>query len=139
MMERRGLFSLLVWTGIGISLLVALGSWQLLRLSEKKSYLASLDERVAAAPISLAEVLAKYEAGSDIEFLKVSASGSYFAPQLFKQSTLKGGPGFEVLTPFRTADGITVLVDRGNDTSRHAVSSGSPDRRGHNSRRCPQS
>lgn len=112
-MKKAGFVSLLVWTSIGVAILLGLGTWQLFRLSEKTAYLAQLDERVRAAPVTLQDALARSEAGDDIEFLKVSTTGSYFEPSLFKQATLKGGPGWEVITPFKSSDNVVVLIDRG--------------------------
>ena len=53
-------------------LLLALGTWQVQRLSWKRDLLAAVDERLAAAPQDLAAVLAAEEAGDDIEFRKLS-------------------------------------------------------------------
>lgn len=112
-MKGGSLFRLAVWSMLGIALLCGLGVWQLVRLGEKRQYLAHLEERMQAQPMPLAQILARAEAGEDIEFLKAEASGSYAGGDLYKQTTFDAGPGWEVLTPFRTSDGIVVLVDRG--------------------------
>lgn len=112
-MRQGNLFGLAVWSLLGVVLLCAMGVWQLFRLGEKRDYLAHLEERIAAAPIPLADVLARNEAGEDAEFLKAEVSGSFSGSTLYKQATYKGGPGWQVLTPFRSTDGIVVLIDRG--------------------------
>lgn len=112
-MKRTSLFWLFFWSALGLSILCGLGIWQLVRLAEKREYLAELDQRIAAPPISLAEALRRSQAGEDAEFLKLSATGKFAPASLYKQATFKGGPGWQVLTLFTSDDGIAVLVDRG--------------------------
>jgi surfeit locus 1 family protein len=95
---------------LGIVILCGLGAWQLNRLAEKRELLEALDQKALAAPISLAEALA--QAAS--EFTAVKAKGQFnHATELRKQATFDGGPGWQIITPFTSNDGISVLVDRG--------------------------
>jgi surfeit locus 1 family protein len=110
--EKR-LWPFLLASGLGILILCALGAWQIARLGEKEKLLAELDARASAPPLSLSQALAKYEAGEDIAFLHVEARGTFVQErELHKQAAFKGGPGWQVITPF-ISDGIAVLVDRG--------------------------
>lgn len=112
-MSNARLFPLVAWSAIGIAILLGLGTWQLLRLEAKSTYLQLLEERVKAEPVPLAEALRRNEAGEDIEFLKVTATGNWSGANLYKQATFDGGPGWVMLAPFRSLDGIALLVDRG--------------------------
>jgi surfeit locus 1 family protein len=99
---------------IGILILLGLGVWQLQRLSWKEGLLAAIAERLAAPPVSLAEALAAGDAGRDVEFLKVAARGRFLhASEKLMFASFEGKPGFSVITPFVSDDGIAVLVDRG--------------------------
>jgi surfeit locus 1 family protein len=104
----------LLVSGLGILVLCALGVWQVQRLTEKQQLLAQVEVRAGAPPISLAEALKRAQSGEDISFLRVTAKGHFdHTLELHKQASLKGGPGFEVITPFVSDDGVAVLVDRG--------------------------
>ena len=108
------LWPALVAALIGIAILLALGAWQVQRLSWKQDLLAAVEERLAAAPSDLASVLDAEDAGDDIEFRKVSLSGRFLhADEKLMLATLDGKVGWEVITPFLTDSGIAVLVDRG--------------------------
>ncbi len=99
---------------LGTVLLVGLGVWQLQRLAWKEALLAEYDSRLAAAPVTLDRALAEFDAGRSIEFLKVEADGAFqHKAESFVLTTEGGVPGFEVVTPLQSKDGIVVLIDRG--------------------------
>lgn len=112
-MKKTGLFGLAAWSLFGFALLCGLGVWQLVRLQEKTAYLAALDARLVAPPTTLTQAMQRLEAGDDIEFLKIEAEGTYTGEPLYKQATFEGGPGWLALSPFRSKEGVVVLVDRG--------------------------
>ena len=66
------LWPIVLWAGLGIAVLIALGTWQLFRLDEKQALLAEIAERSKAPPLSLTEVLARRDTGSDIEIGRAS-------------------------------------------------------------------
>jgi surfeit locus 1 family protein len=108
------IWPVVLWTGLGIGVLLALGIWQLFRLAEKEQQLAEIAERAKAPPISLSEVLARRDRGSDIEFEAVKIRGAFdHAYERHKLATFEGSPGWQIITPFKTDEGIVVLVDRG--------------------------
>lgn len=108
------IWPILLWAGLGIAVLLALGTWQLFRLAEKEAQLAEFAERAKAPPLSLTEVLARRGTGSDIEFDAVKVRGVFdHAAERHKLTSFEGSPGFQIITPFRSEDGIMVLVDRG--------------------------
>ncbi len=119
---RRGgflLFALFIIAAAGV--LVALGTWQLERLSWKGGLIAELDAKLAAKPTDLParERWQRLDAGADefrrvafpAEFLPgeealVYSSGSSVRPDAT-------GPGYWVLAPARLTGGSIVVVNRG--------------------------
>jgi surfeit locus 1 family protein len=107
-------WQILIATVLGVALLVGLGVWQLQRLQWKEALIAERDSRLAAAPVSLDQALKEFESGRSVEFLKVEASGTFqHDAELFYLTTDGGVPGFEVITPLVSQDGIAILTDRG--------------------------
>jgi surfeit locus 1 family protein len=96
-----------------IALLVALGTWQLQRLAWKEDIIATMDARLAQAPVPLAEALTRPPA--EREWQRVMATGTYLHDRqvaMYRMS-VDGEPGYLILTPLRLADGRTILVNRG--------------------------
>jgi surfeit locus 1 family protein len=95
----------------GLALLVWLGTWQLERAAHARAQLAAYAggdaEAVALPPAANAAALPRYA--------RVRLRGRYLAEQQFllDNMTHAGVAGYRVLTPFATAGGDTVLVDRG--------------------------
>lgn len=107
-------WQILIATVLGAALLVGLGVWQLQRLQWKEALIAERDNRLAAPPVSLDQALKEFDAEQSVEFLKVEASGTFqHNAELFMLATEGGVPGFQVVTPFVSRDGIIVLIDRG--------------------------
>lgn len=95
---------------------VRLGFWQLDRLEERRAANAIGQERLAAEPERLPDLLA--EAGDDlesIEFRRVVVEGTYDPSRevLIRSQVELGQAGFHVITPLRTDQGWSVLVNRG--------------------------
>jgi surfeit locus 1 family protein len=108
------LWPIVLWAGLGIAMLIVLGTWQLFRLAEKEAQLAEVAERTNAAPISLSEALARRDKGNDIEFDAVKVRGVFdHASERHKLASFEGSPGWQIITPFRSDEGIVALVDRG--------------------------
>jgi surfeit locus 1 family protein len=107
-------WQVLIAAALGVILLVGLGMWQLQRLAWKEALIAERDMRLAAAPVSLDEALKEFDANRSVEFMKVEADGTFqHKAEAFMLTTEGGVPGFEVVTPLASTDGIVVLVDRG--------------------------
>ena len=108
------IWPVILWAGLGIAVLLALGTWQLFRLAEKRALLAEISLRTAAPPISLDEVLARREKGADIEFVTVRVRGAFdHLSERHKLTSFDGSPGWQIITPFKSDEGIVALVDRG--------------------------
>ena len=92
--------------------LLALGTWQLDRLAWKEGVIRAFSERVDAEPLTVAP---DGRAISEIEFRRVRLAGRYLNDhEMFLAGrTFNGRGGWDVLTPFQTADGAVVVVDRG--------------------------
>ncbi len=104
-----------------LGLLVGLGVWQLERLGWKEGVIASMGARVEATPAPLAPSSNWAAlAATDYDYSRVAATGR-FEPRvealIFRASgTPVGGPeqpGYWAMSPFRLADGATLLVNRG--------------------------
>lgn len=104
------IWPILLATLVGTAILVNLGMWQLQRLQWKEGLLAKLAANAAAPPVSLAEAAAR----PDPEYMRVSFTGQYRHDAWMKMiSTFQGSQGWTIITPVVTADGYTVIVDRG--------------------------
>lgn len=101
-----------VIAGCGIVLLLSLGTWQVLRLFEKREINGLRAGRLAMAEAPLPPVLADPSAW---EFRRVSVRGTLdHAQELYLPCrSQRGNEGTCVLVILRRADGLPVLVNRG--------------------------
>ena len=95
---------------VGILSTINLGMWQLRRADEKRAILAQIERGAATTrPLTaIEEELPRYQT--------VSATGRYDSRHqvlLDNMPSLRGMPGFRVLTPLELSAGGWVLVDRG--------------------------
>jgi surfeit locus 1 family protein len=113
--------SLLLPALLAFAVLIALGTWQVERKAWKESLIASLTERLAAAPQTLppAKDWAKLDrAGDEYRRVKFTASFDnarealvFAAASAFRPDVTS--PGYWVFTPARLADGSIIVVNRG--------------------------
>jgi cytochrome oxidase assembly protein ShyY1 len=105
-------FHLLCLSLIAVMLLLA--KWQWTRYNERNDFVALVEQRQAAKPQDLATMLEK-ETPADIEYYRVTASGTYLgASQLIQiNRTQEDVNGVDVLTPFQIDNGPIVVVNRG--------------------------
>lgn len=99
-----------------VLVLIGLGTWQLDRLAWKSALIEQMQTRVSAPPAPLDQVLA--EAGGDlhaVEYRTAELTGRFRhqAEMYLAARSMNGNPGYHVVTPFESALGRTVLVDRG--------------------------
>jgi surfeit locus 1 family protein len=107
-------WQILIATILGVALLAGLGVWQLQRLQWKEALIAQRDSRLAAPPVTLDRALQDFDAGRSVEFQKVEVTGTFQNDAELLLLTTEGGvPGFEVVTPLMSRDGIVILTDRG--------------------------
>lgn len=105
---------LLVAVAVAFTILLALGTWQLYRLQWKQNLIAEIDARQHMTPATPAEVEQKGKAGTDVDYVPVTVSGSFeHAHEQYFFATNEGEVGYHVYTPLALPDGRTVFVNRG--------------------------
>jgi surfeit locus 1 family protein len=92
--------------------LIGLGIWQLDRLAWKEELIRGFNERSSQEPLTRAP---EGRAVEDIEYRRVRLTGRYLNDKemFLAGRTFNNRGGWDVLTPFMTDDGATVVVDRG--------------------------
>ena len=107
---------------------MALGVWQLERLAWKEALIAAVNARIAASPVAPPGPAAwpQVSAARDA-YRHVRVSGTFDnSRETLVQAVTEAGPGFWVLTPLRTDQGFTVLVNRGLVPAEHAPQAARP-------------
>lgn len=94
---------------------VALGSWQLDRLSEVQAVDDRLTERLTMAAVPLVALATDGLEPDVAEFRRVEVTGTYVSDEevLQRSRSHRGANGYHVLTPLEYTDGQAVLVRRG--------------------------
>ncbi|WP_165351981.1 SURF1 family protein [Salipiger sp. IMCC34102] len=93
----------------GAGVLIALGVWQLQRLSWKTDILTRIEAEIAADPVAIPTDPTE----SDDEYLPVTATGAFTGDILHVLvSTEETGAGYRTISGFRTPDRL-ILVDAG--------------------------
>jgi cytochrome oxidase assembly protein ShyY1 len=103
----------LIFAGVCFTLLAP---WQFHRHQERSTTNAAITHAANANPADLDTLLpAGQRPDADTEWRTVRVTGEYLADDevVARLRTVLGQPAFEVLTPFRLADGSVVVVDRG--------------------------
>jgi cytochrome oxidase assembly protein ShyY1 len=97
-----------------IAVMLLLAKWQWTRYNERNDFVALVEQRQAAKPQDLATLL-ETDPPAEIEYYRVTASGSYLADDQLIQinRTQDDVNGVDVLTPFQIDDGPIVIVNRG--------------------------
>ena len=105
---RRIVF-LLIFGLAGLGVLLALGAWQVQRLSWKQGVLAEIDSRISAVPVALPQQISE-EAD---KYLPVTVAGEMEPGEIHVLVSVKRiGAGYRIIQSFSTED-RTILVDRG--------------------------
>jgi surfeit locus 1 family protein len=113
-MQTIRIWPVLIASALGLALLLALGVWQMQRLSWKQSLIAEATAALAAEPITLDAALAEVMAGKKRDYVKVKATGQY-APRepLRLLTTANGAAAWQLVQGFDQPNGAPVLVSRG--------------------------
>ena len=99
---------------VALAILLSLGTWQLYRLQWKEALVTEIAARQKAAPLALADVERMAAAGTDVDYLPATVSGTFdHAQEQYFFATDEGKVGYHVYTPLRLADGRSVFVNRG--------------------------
>ena len=117
---RRGVAGFAVFTLLMLALFLGLGIWQLQRRTEKHALIATLTERLAAAPESLPPSQWHALTSAADEFRRVRLTATYLRlPDAMVYSsgsairTDISGPGTWAFLPARLPTGETVVIDTG--------------------------
>ncbi|MDA9664058.1 SURF1 family protein, partial [Candidatus Pelagibacter sp.] len=104
-MRYKFLFSIFVF--FFISVFIALGSWQIIRLNWKLELINQIETSLKDNPINLTSSTEK-------NYLKIKTSGSIdFEKQIYLYNlNEKGKPGFEVVNPLKIGN-KNYLLNRG--------------------------
>lgn len=115
-----GLVFLSVLVVVAFAILVGLGTWQLHRLEWKEALIAAATERPHAPAVAAPGPRAWPDFDiEDWNYRRVRLTGQFLPEEALAWAVLSeprgstGGPGYFVMSPFRTEDGWTVLVNRG--------------------------
>ena len=110
MLSLAGLLCMLI-----VAALTALGIWQLERRVWKLNLIDEITQRLHTAPIDAPGPSQWPRLASDgYAYQRVRAAGQYLNDrETLVYAVTRLGLGFWVLTPLRTADGYTMLVNRG--------------------------
>lgn len=112
--RKKRPWALMAMAAIVLAILISLGNWQVRRLAWKEGLLATIDARIHADPAALPGVLARMEAGEDIEYVPVKLAGAFLPDrEQHVLATWKGASGWHVYAPLRTAEGDILFVNRG--------------------------
>ncbi|GAB2842462.1 SURF1 family protein [Pseudoduganella ginsengisoli] len=106
---------LAVCAAVAVCLLLALGTWQVVRLQWKLDLIAKVDTRVHATPVAVPEPAqwAQVNAAND-EYRHVTLTGVYLPEYTTRvQATTDLGSGYWLLTPLCLQSGHIVIVNRG--------------------------
>ncbi|WP_372729109.1 SURF1 family protein [Nocardioides sp.] len=93
-----------------------LGQWQFHRLEDRKARNAVVERNEALPPAPVAEILdVGVPVDAEDEWRVVTATGTYAVEDtvIIRYRTREGASGVDVVVPLVTADGPTLLVDRG--------------------------
>lgn len=103
---KVGLFTL-----VFLPLMVVLGFWQLDREAQKEALQSNWEARLGETPVTVDRVREM----EDPAFVAVGLEGQYDVAHSFllDNRTYQGRVGYEVITPLKTRNGRTVLINRG--------------------------
>ena len=120
--------SLVIASVAGVIMLCTLGVWQLERLNWKNALIAERRAELAASPVPFSAVLSEIRAGKAVDYRPVRLSGRFVAGTDLRLFSTAYGPGWEIVSPFLSDEGVLVLVDRGflPDVSGREVSRPAP-------------
>ncbi|MFO1062023.1 MAG: SURF1 family protein [Dongiaceae bacterium] len=113
MIRFRPLLGPTLFTVPAVLLMLGLAVWQVQRLHWKTALIAERTERIQADPVAALPIAAADVAAA--EYRRIRLTGSFLNDhELYLAArSLRGAPGYHVVTPLRLADGTTVMVDRG--------------------------
>lgn len=99
---------------VSLAILVALGTWQVERLSWKEALVAELDQRIHDEALPLAQVEELAKRGGNVDYRPMVATGRFDnSRERHFLATYQGESGFYIYTPLILEDGRSLMVNRG--------------------------
>jgi surfeit locus 1 family protein len=94
--------------------LLALGTWQVKRLTWKEGLIASIEARIKGAPLSLAGLEKRFAETGDVDYVPVALTGT-LAPghEQYFLATHDGESGWDIFAPLQLPDQRVVMLNRG--------------------------
>jgi surfeit locus 1 family protein len=97
-----------------LGMFVSLGFWQLDRADEKLALATAMQQRAIAEPVALSAVNASDQAAGNMTRVQIAGEYQHEISFLVAFQFYQGRAGYDVVTPFRLADGgPLLLVSRG--------------------------
>ncbi|NNE21504.1 MAG: SURF1 family protein [Rhizobiales bacterium] len=105
---------LLIFSALGVLIMLALGTWQVQRLQWKNDLIEKRRLALESKPVTLFDIEAGIEHGFDVDWLKTTATGKFRHDLERHVYHLRNGKiGWRVITPFVVPGSLVVMVDRG--------------------------
>ncbi|MEO0635743.1 MAG: SURF1 family protein [Pseudomonadota bacterium] len=96
-----------------LAVLIALGTWQVMRLEWKQNLIAETNARVEGQPVALADIERRFAQTGDVDYYPVQLEGRFLSGEAHYLNTLDGLSGWNVYAPFELTDGRVIIVNRG--------------------------
>jgi surfeit locus 1 family protein len=110
---KRRIWPIILFSGLGLVLLLWLGTWQLQRLAWKNALIADYDKAIASEAVPLETALELFLAGARIDGMKVTATGKFAPREPLRILSSNQGPAWELVHGFEPTAGRPVLINRG--------------------------
>lgn len=112
---RLSTLLIIICMGAGLTVLCALGYWQVQRLYWKEALIEQVNARLKLEPVPLQNILDEEISRDEHEYTPVTVSGSfdYLKEVYFFTTDKKGASGWNIHSPLKLEDGSTLIVNRG--------------------------
>ena len=112
--SKKWLWLAVAFGGLGLIVLVSLGTWQVKRLAWKEDLLRTIDLRTTQEPVQLAEFLAQSLDADAIEYTPVATTGVFdHSNEQHFFATFDGLSGYYIYAPLKLQDGRSIFINRG--------------------------
>jgi len=118
-LRNRQVIGLIAFVLVIVPLFLVLSRWQFNRWDERRAYNSEIEAGVGASAVDIDRLVQAGESTDrvdpELEYRLVNVAGRYDATGqvLVRRRPLNTSNGFWVITPFTTAAGATLLVNRG--------------------------
>ncbi len=111
---RAGLIVPTLLSLLGLTILLALGTWQMARKAEKEELIDKIEARRTGEPVSLERAIQSGDVAS-ADFQRVEVAGTWIAgkERFYYAPQPRLGPGYDIYQPLQYASTKVVWVNRG--------------------------